>query len=92
MIAFLRLALVGLIVMSIFYVVISIYSRSVRREKLEKQWDENAPPGADAAARRAYIEDGLREYRSSLRRKLIILVYVVPSLLVLVLLYLVNFY
>lgn len=90
MIALIRLMVIGFIVMSIFYVLISIYSRSVRRERLEKSWDEENPDGADAAARHEYIEDGMRQYESSLRKKLIWLVYVIPTLLVITLLYLTN--
>lgn len=90
MIALIRLMVIGFVVMSIFYVLISIYSRSVRREKLEKSWDEENPDAGDAAARHEYIEDGMRQYESSLRKKLIWLVYVIPTLLVITLLYFTN--
>ena len=88
MIAFVRLAVFGFIGMSIAYVLLSVYSRSVERERLEKEWDADAETGDEPAARDAYIETGMREYERSLRRKLIWLVYVIPTVIVLLLVYL----
>ena len=89
MIAFIRLAVFGLIAMTIMYVLLSIYSRSVERERLEKEWD-GEHDGGESDARDAYIEAGMKSYEKSLRAKLIWLVYVVPTLAVLVLIYLTN--
>lgn len=91
MIAFVRLAVFGLIAMTIAYFAISVYSRSVRRERLEQQWAEDNPGGDDSPARDAYIEAGMREYSKSLRSKLIVLVYVIPILVVIALVYLTNY-
>lgn len=77
-----RLVFFGLIAMTIAYFVISIYSRSVRREKLEKSWDQDNPDNTDEAARDAFIENGIAEYDAGFRPKLILLVYVVPTVLV----------
>ena len=88
--AFVKLFVFGFIFLSVIYLSISVYSRSVRREKLEKRWDANPPEGADAAARDAYIADGMAEYHSGLRRRLIALVYVVPTLVIAVILYITN--
>lgn len=90
MIAFIRLMVFGFVIMTIFYVLINIYSRSVRREKLENIWDEENPDGGDAQARDTYIEQGMREYEGSLRKKLIWLVYVIPTIVVCLLIYLTN--
>ncbi|MBC7141106.1 MAG: hypothetical protein H5U18_02925 [Rhodobacteraceae bacterium] len=90
MIAFLRLAVFGFIGLSVAYLLLSVYSRSVRREKLEKEWEADHAEGGDAGARDAHIEAGMREYERGLRRKLILLVYVIPIVVVLVTLYLVN--
>ena len=90
MIAFLRLAIFGFIGLSAAYLLLSIYSRSVRREALEKEWDADHAEGGDPAARDAYIEAGMREYERGLRRKLILLVYVIPIVVVLATLFLVN--
>ena len=92
MIGFARLAVVGLIGMTIAFWLLRIYFSSTQREELEKAWDADHPDGGDAAARDAYIDGGMAEYRKSLGRKLVWLVYVVPTLAVLVLLYLTNEY
>jgi uncharacterized protein involved in cysteine biosynthesis len=76
------------VLMTVLYVMISLYSASVRREKLEKQWEAEGQPGERAA----YVRAGMQVYRQSLRRRLILLVYVVPFALISVTLYLVNFY
>lgn len=87
MIGFLRLAIFGFIGLTIIYVLVSIYSRSVRREKLEKAWDADQGPGE----RDAFIAAGMEEYRTGLRRRLIWLVYIIPTAVVLGLLYVLNF-
>ena len=84
-----RLILFGGVALTIIYGMVWLYSRSVRREKLEKEWDaEN--PGGDPAARSAFVERGMQDYHSSIRPKLILLVYVIPSVLVIAVLILTN--
>ena len=90
MIAFIRLAVFGFIGLSIVYLAVSIYSRSVERERLEKDWDADNECGGDSPARDAYIEAGMKSYEKSLRKKLIWLVYVIPMVAVAVLIYLTN--
>ncbi len=85
-----RLIVLGFIGLSVVYFAISIFSRSIRREKLEKEWDANPPEGGDAAARDVYIEEGMIEYEGGFRKKLIVLVYVIPPIFVAVILYLTN--
>lgn len=92
MIGFARLAVFGLIGMTIAFWLLRLYFSSTQREELEKQWDEEHPDGGDSAARDAYIEGGMTEYRRGLGRKLIWLVYVIPTLAIVVLLYLTNDY
>lgn len=77
----------GLAVLTAIYVVLSIWSRSVRREKLEEEWDGEIRTGD----RDAFIEEGLRAYDRSLRRKLILGVYVIPVLFVIGMIYLMNY-
>lgn len=88
MIALVRLSVIGFVVLTVIYVALSFYSRAVRRGKLEAEWDEEGMTGD----RDAWIDEGLREYDHSLRRKLILGVYIVPVTLVIVLIYFVNFY
>lgn len=85
--AILRPLLIGFAVLTVIYVVLSLYSRSLRKQKLEREWDEEVRSGD----RDAYVEAGLEDYRHSLRRRLLLLVYVVPLLLIAVILYVVNF-
>ena len=77
----------GLAVLTAIYVILSIWSRSVRREKLEEEWDGEIRTGD----RDAFIEEGLRAYDRSLRRKLILGVYVIPVLFVIGMIYLMNY-
>lgn len=87
MIGAIRLAVFGIIFLAVAYLLVSIYSRSVRREKLEKKWDNEIKTGD----RDAYVEKGMQEYDAGFRKKLILLVVVVPILVVGGLLYAVNF-
>jgi hypothetical protein len=82
-----RLAAIGFVALTVFYLLISIYSRSIRREKLEKRFDA----GGVAGDRDAYIEQGMARYEKGLRKKLIWLVYIVPALSVAGLIYILNF-
>ncbi len=77
-----RLIVFGFIALSVIYFAISIYSRSVRREKLEKRWAEENPGSDDMQARAAYVEKGLKEYDNSIRPRLILLVYIIPTVIV----------
>ena len=86
MIAIIRLAVFGFIGLTVVYWLVSIYSRSERRERLEKEFDAGSVEGA----RDDYIKAGMDQYEHGLRRKLIVLVYVIPILLVSVTVYLVN--
>jgi hypothetical protein len=92
MIAIIRAGLLGFVILTVVYVMVSIYSRSVRREKLEKAWDTDpAREGAAPDERDAYIEAGMEAYRHGLRRKLIWLVYIIPMAVVLATVYYVNY-
>lgn len=87
MIGIFRLALYGLPVLVVLYFLLAIYSRSIRREKLEDEWDEDIQEGD----RDAFIEAGMQDYEGSLRKKLILLVFVVPIVVVVGLVYVTNF-
>ena len=88
---FVRLVVGGFIVLTVIFICVSLYSRSIRRERLEKEWDANPPEGADAAGRSAYVEQGMAEYFSGFRRRLVLLVYVVPTIVVGVIIYVTNY-
>lgn len=86
MFAWVRLAFIALILMTIVYFCLSWYSRSVRREKLEKQYDAGGVDGD----RDAFIQNGMAEYEGSLRAKLIWGVYIIPFVLAAILIYVTN--
>jgi hypothetical protein len=87
MIAIIRLAVFGFMAMTVVYVLVSIYSGSVRREKLEKKFDAGGVEGD----RDEYIKAGMDAYRHGLRHRLIWLVYIIPTVVVAVTVYLVNY-
>lgn len=82
-----RLAVFGFLVLAVVFIVTSIYSGSIRREKLEDEWDEEVKTGD----RDAYIEDGMRDYHDGWRKKLLWLIFLVPAIVVVALVYLTNF-
>ena len=88
MAALARLLIIGFIVLTVIYISLSLYSRAVRRGKLKEWWEEEGRPG-DLDS---YVDRGLEEYDSSLRRKLILGVYVVPFTVVAIIIYFTNFH
>lgn len=84
---FIRFLLFGFIAMSIVYVALWFYSRSVRREKLEDQWQEEQP---DGLSREEFVNAGMDAYHKSLRPKLLLLVYIVPTLVLSIVIFVSN--
>lgn len=82
-----RLVVFGFLALSVIYISLSVYSRSVRREKLEKRYDE-AP--VEGMTRKQYVEKGVADYNSGLRPKLLLLIYVVPTVAVAAIVYITN--
>ncbi len=87
MLALLKLIFIGGVVLTVIYIALSLWSRRMRRGKLDREWQDTGRPGA----RDAYIEAGLKQYDGSVRRKLILGVYVVPVITVGAIIYLTNF-
>ncbi|MFA3916498.1 hypothetical protein [Ruegeria hyattellae] len=87
MIAALRFLIPLLVVLTVVYVCLSLYSRHVRRGKLEARWQEKGMTGD----RDAFVRRGLKRYDASFRRKLILGVFVVPLGLIGLLIYITNF-
>ncbi|MDG1130430.1 hypothetical protein ABWH93_11690 [Seohaeicola saemankumensis] len=86
-VALARLIVVGFVVLTVIYLSLSFYSRSVRRAKLRRKWEEDIRRGD----REEYVRRGLKIYDRSLRRKLLWGVYIVPVVTIAVVIYLVNF-
>jgi uncharacterized membrane protein len=77
----LRLAFIMYVVLTIIYFCTSLYSRSVRREKLEKEWDTDpAREGVPQDERTAFIEAGMQAYEKGLKKQLLWLIYVIPTI------------
>lgn len=87
MLGLLRLVLILLLVQTIAYITLSLYSRRIRRGKLKARWEEKALP----VDQETFVQRGLTRYDNSLRRKLILGVYIVPWIAISVLIYVVNF-
>jgi len=84
---FIKLVVFGFILLSVVYLSLAVYSRSVRREKLEDAWDAEKP---DSITRADFVAKGVNDYNAGLRPKLLLLVYVVPAIFVAVVVYLTN--
>jgi len=82
----LRLFAMTLILLTVVYFLVSIYSRSVRREKLEKRWVSEGLEGD----RDAWIEAGMKAYDKGLKKRLLWLIYIVPVVAFWVIIYAVN--
>ena len=87
---FIKLVVFGFIGLSIIYLSVSLYSRSVRKEWLEKSFDEENPDGGEPGARDAFVAEGMLAYNNSIRPKLIGLVYVVPTVVIAAIVYTIN--
>lgn len=87
MIGILRSAFFGFIGLTVIYVLVATYSRSVRREKLEKKFDAGGIEGD----RDTYIAEGMQAYEHGLKHRLLWLVYIIPTVVVVVTVYFVNY-
>ena len=76
----------GFVVLSACYGLVSVYARSVHREALENRFDA----GGIAGLREDFISQGMAQYDHSLRKRLLLLVYVIPVVLIVVTAYVVN--
>ncbi len=84
---FVRLVVFGFLLLSVIYLSLSWFTRSLRRESLENEWDEDQPEGI---SREDYVAAGIKEYNDGLRPKLLLLVYVIPTVLIATIVYLTN--
>lgn len=87
MFGLLRLVVMMAVVLSVVYVCLLFWSRAGEKARLRKVWDEDQPPMPEDA----YVREGLRQYEGSLRRKLLLGVYILPISAVVTLIYVTNF-
>jgi hypothetical protein len=89
----LRLAFLMYVGLTIAYFLTSIYSRSVRREKLEKEWDgDPGREGLTAQERSAFIEEGMVHYDKGLKKRLLWLIYILPTIAFALTIYYINWH
>jgi hypothetical protein len=86
-IGWLRLMAFALVGLTIIYFFVGLYSRSVRREKLEKRWVADGLEGD----RDVWIEEGMKAYDKGLKKQLLWLIYIIPLSAFTVAFYFVNF-
>lgn len=86
MIGFIRLFLMLFVVLTVVYVSLSFYSRAVRRGKLKDKWEA----GQKLMDRDTFVQRGLERYDGSIRRKLLLGVYIVPLVVIGAIIYLTN--
>lgn len=91
MAAFFRLILFLLIAETLFYLLLRVYLRSLRTERLEETWDARHPamPG-NTPARRAFVRRSMARFDRTLKSRLLLLVFVLPNLAVVGIIYWVN--
>ncbi|ODT61442.1 MAG: hypothetical protein ABS73_01755 [Paracoccus sp. SCN 68-21] len=75
----------------VFYVLLRLYVRSQQVERLEDRWDARHPDQAgNTAARRAFVAKAMTGFNRSLRARLTLLVFVLPTAAILAIVILVN--
>jgi len=87
MFGWVRVLLVGLVALSLVYVLASVHARRRCRRHLMRRFDKGDVKGD----RDTYIEAGMRDYDRSLRKKLLLGIYIVPFVALVTLIYVMNF-
>lgn len=89
---FVRLAALVIALEAFLYVILSVYLRSLERERLEKAWDEvNPGRGGDSPARREFVERRMAVFHKTLRAQLVTLAVLLPMVAISVIVYFVNY-
>lgn len=88
---FVRMFVFGFLALSVFYILLVIWFRSMHREGLEKAWDGGEAVPLDGEGRDAYIERGMKGFGRSLHVRLLWLVYIFPLAALAVIVYFVNY-
>ena len=82
----LQLLIGGFIGVTVLYGLLSVYYRSLHREKLENEFDAGGIEGF----REDFVRQGMLKYDHSLRKRALRLIYVIPVVLIVVIAYVVN--
>lgn len=86
MFAILRAWLFALVILTVFYWLLRTYFRSLRREALEKRFEDEGLTGE----RDIWVEVQMKDYGRSLGFKLLWLVYILPMAAIAGIIYYVN--
>ena len=87
-----RLGLAIIVMQAVLYVVLTIYLRSLERERLEEAWDAvNPGRGGDSPARRAFVARRMAVFHRTLRARLVAVVVLLPLVAVAGIVYVVNY-
>lgn len=88
---FVRMIIMLLFVETLLYLMVSAYVRSLRTEALEKEWKRRHPDRAkDRDAMRTFVRLGMAGFRKTLRARLVGLIFFVPTVIVLIIIFRVN--
>ena len=74
------------LILPLVHWVVAVYFRSLRREALEREFDD----GGEKGTREDFIARGMAEYEGSLRARILVLVYIIPLLAVVAIAWAVN--
>ena len=89
--AFFRLIAIVIALEALFYVLLTIYIRSLQREKLEGIWDDRHPDAAGPNEQRSeFVRKSMVGFERTLKSRLLLLVFVVPTLAIMAIIYYVN--
>ncbi|MEH6632892.1 MAG: hypothetical protein V7776_18900 [Halopseudomonas aestusnigri] len=75
-------------ILTVIYIALSFYYRWDKKRELMAEYNSNP---AENQKQEQYVADGLSNYDRSLKRKLLLGVYIVPVMIVLGLLFIANF-
>lgn len=91
MTALIRLIVLVFLLEAMFYLLLRIYIRSLRRERLEEIWDERHPEKAgDGASRDEFVRKSMVGFDKSLKSRLLWLVFILPTAAIMGIVYWVN--
>lgn len=79
MLVWITRAVVLFAVLTVIYLALSLYNRWAERRRLAAEFDRRrAEHGGGAVGREAFVGEGMRAYERSLKRKLLLGVYLIP--------------
>ncbi|TKW68088.1 MAG: hypothetical protein DI616_02980 [Paracoccus denitrificans] len=91
MLVLLRLMVFLFLIEAIFYLLLSIYLRSTKKEALENEWDRRHPDlVGDSPERRTFVRRSMVGFQKTLKARLVGLVFIVPTILIGVIAWYVN--